>query len=336
MSTTLSAILGALAVGLPAPPPPVPPITTPVPPARERIEREQGIALVNLSEEEVRELQRALKAAGFYEGPVTGLVNVPTRSALRAFQQQRGLIATGRIDPATARALGLDYSELADEPPEEYENEALTGQERLLYGLDLATLSSTEIRQVQTALKRAGFYAGPITGRPDLQTRTALRAFQRVNDLNVTGDIDQETALALGLDLSELIRIGGAAGLEERTLEGGETTTIIQPEAMTRRQRRELQERLRDLGYYRGPIDAIIGPMTRAALQRFQRDFVPEQPPTGELTVETARTLGLDVSELVPVRGREERQPEQRLERPVEEAPFDKPREFPTVPQTRP
>jgi hypothetical protein len=42
----------------------------------------------------------------------------------------------------------------------------------------------------------------------------------------------------------------------------------IEPERMLR----NVQVRLRRMGYYRGAIDGLIGPMTRSALARFQRD----------------------------------------------------------------
>jgi len=35
---------------------------------------------------------------------------------------------------------------------------------------------------------------------------------------------------------------------------------------------RYLQERLRELGYYRGPITGCFGPRTRFAVRKFQRD----------------------------------------------------------------
>jgi peptidoglycan hydrolase-like protein with peptidoglycan-binding domain len=58
---------------------------------------------------------------------------------------------------------------------------------------------------------------------------------------------------------------------------------------MTDANRREVQEALRRLGYYRGPMDGIIGRRTRAAIHRFQQDIGAE--PTGSLTADQATWL---------------------------------------------
>lgn len=43
-------------------------------------------------------VQRALAAGGFYEGPVNGTLDTPTREAIGAYESSRGLLADGRID----------------------------------------------------------------------------------------------------------------------------------------------------------------------------------------------------------------------------------------------
>ena len=53
----------------------------------------------------VREVQRALREAGFDPGPVDGILGPATRAALRRFQSAKGLASTGEIDRATAAAL---------------------------------------------------------------------------------------------------------------------------------------------------------------------------------------------------------------------------------------
>jgi len=51
------------------------------------------------------------------------------------------------------------------------------------------------------------------------------------------------------------------------------------------------QQRLRQLGYYRGPIDGAFGPGSKRALVRFQRDH--RIPMTGWLDGRTQRALRL-------------------------------------------
>jgi len=52
-------------------------------------------------------------------------------------------------------------------------------------------------RQVQLALKSAGFYAGPIDGKLGHQTKEAVRAFQRSNGLTPDGKVGTKTSIAL-------------------------------------------------------------------------------------------------------------------------------------------
>jgi peptidoglycan hydrolase-like protein with peptidoglycan-binding domain len=55
--------------------------------------------------------------------------------------------------------------------------------------------------------------------------------------------------------------------------------------------KKQLQQRLKDLGHYGGPVDGELGAETRAALARFQRS-VP-LPASGQLDEKTLAALGL-------------------------------------------
>jgi His-Xaa-Ser repeat protein HxsA len=53
------------------------------------------------------DVQRALKRRGYYRGSIDGDIGPGSRSAIRAYQADRGLPVTGRIDSRLLRALGI-------------------------------------------------------------------------------------------------------------------------------------------------------------------------------------------------------------------------------------
>jgi Putative peptidoglycan binding domain len=60
-----------------------------------------------LPDQVIVNVQNALKELGYYAGDINGSLGVNTRNALTAYQQAYGLDATGVVDEATVRALGL-------------------------------------------------------------------------------------------------------------------------------------------------------------------------------------------------------------------------------------
>jgi Putative peptidoglycan binding domain len=58
---------------------------------------------------------------------------------------------------------------------------------------------------------------------------------------------------------------------------------------MSEANRRQIQEALRRLDYYKGPVDGIFGTLTRAAIRRFQHEIGADT--TGHLTAEEANRL---------------------------------------------
>jgi peptidoglycan hydrolase-like protein with peptidoglycan-binding domain len=58
---------------------------------------------------------------------------------------------------------------------------------------------------------------------------------------------------------------------------------------MSEANRRQIQEALSGLGYYKGPVDGIFGRGTRTAIRHFQRDI--EAAATGLLTADEANRL---------------------------------------------
>jgi peptidoglycan hydrolase-like protein with peptidoglycan-binding domain len=80
--------------------------------------------------------------------------------------------------------------------------EEISSLENKLQGLKSSDIRKTKdsavlhlsLRQVQTALKTAGFYKGPIDGKTGPQTKEAIKAFQKANDLKPDGIAGKRTA----------------------------------------------------------------------------------------------------------------------------------------------
>jgi peptidoglycan hydrolase-like protein with peptidoglycan-binding domain len=62
----------------------------------------------SLQPEQIRVVQRTLQDYGYQDAAPTGRWDEGTRSALRAFQADNQLRATGTLDDATAQALGVN------------------------------------------------------------------------------------------------------------------------------------------------------------------------------------------------------------------------------------
>ena len=60
-----------------------------------------------LPDEVIANVQSALQGAGYYNGSITGSLNVETRAAIANFQRDQGLDITGAIDESTIDSLGL-------------------------------------------------------------------------------------------------------------------------------------------------------------------------------------------------------------------------------------
>jgi peptidoglycan hydrolase-like protein with peptidoglycan-binding domain len=74
-------------------------------------EEAKSIGASNALSRDVMRVQRRLKELGHDPGPVDGRLGAQTKAALRAFQTDYGLPATGEIDAETRAALALGRKE---------------------------------------------------------------------------------------------------------------------------------------------------------------------------------------------------------------------------------
>jgi murein DD-endopeptidase MepM/ murein hydrolase activator NlpD len=128
---------------------------------------------------DVAALQVALRARGFYAGPVDGDAGPQTAAAVRRLQRRAGLAVDGIAGPRTRAALGrFARHEL--------------GSRVLQVGA-----RGWDVAELQFTLAWHGFPSGSIDGRFGAHVRGAVRRFQRWARLDVDGRAGPATLASL-------------------------------------------------------------------------------------------------------------------------------------------
>jgi hypothetical protein len=127
-------------------------------------------------------LQVALRAKGFYRGPIDGIAGPLTASGVRRFQRSAGLVVDGVAGPRTRGKLGRL-------------GRPLFGRRHLLtrgtVGWDVSVL--------EFFLRAKGFRPGHIDGHYTVRTARAVRGYQRARHLLVDGIAGPQTLRAFGV-----------------------------------------------------------------------------------------------------------------------------------------
>ncbi len=213
----------------------------------------------------VETLQRRLIELGWLDGKVTGKFDDATDAAVRAFQKKTsGLWEDGVAGPETLRAL---YSSKAARTTKA----AASIGETLEFGSE-----GSDVKKMQQKLKDLGYLSGSADGKFGVATQAAVIAFQKNNNLTADGKAGSATLSKLysgtankstssaKIDSSDKHKSGrdtsGIASTGYETLQSGSKGTAV----------KNLQQKLKQLGYYSGSVDGSFGDATEAAVMAFQ------------------------------------------------------------------
>ncbi|MBR5345434.1 MAG: peptidoglycan-binding protein [Clostridia bacterium] len=130
----------------------------------------------------VKALQEALVNGGWADLVCDGVFGAKTEAAVKYYQQQNGLKATGRAGSSMlSTLLGTPEVDLNTEG----NNSPTSGS------------SGPEVYKIQSRLKELGYNCGPLDGKFGKKTLAAVRSFQQLNGLPVDGKVGPKTSAVL-------------------------------------------------------------------------------------------------------------------------------------------
>lgn len=161
-----------------------------------RIERQGAVATPKPKPDPVVEqVQAILQSMNLYAGDVDGINGPNTRKAVEAYRKTMGMEASGEIDDALLELLGAadttagikpkNAVPIPAEPPPRAETVSVN-----LNGGDPAK-PDPMVQKIQAGLKAFGNDGMEIDGVIGAKTRAAIREFQSLFGLPVTGEPDQ-------------------------------------------------------------------------------------------------------------------------------------------------
>lgn len=231
----------------------------------------------------VRVLQQALNALGFDAGKVDGDFGSGTYQAVRAFQKHQGLTVDGKAGKNTLTKLETFFDEngnctsgpIVTTPPAEEQGPSYAIPTRTLrYGM-----SGEDVRFTQQRLAELKYFTGTANGQFDSATQSAVKAFQRKNDLGVDGAVGPQTTAALFSDdaiaADEEITQPPAEQPEQPSTPETPEDDVVLYRTLRQGDSGEdvayMQRRLIELGYLAGEADGQFGSATLAAVKAFQK-----------------------------------------------------------------
>ncbi len=125
--------------------------------------------------------------------------------------------AFARGNQATNSAASSDHAYSAQQPSNAMSTQQPANAMSSSQDLSQPQAASTEkdptlVRSAQQALKQKGFDAGAVDGQVGPSTKSAIRDFQQAQGLPQSGDLDQQTLSALGVNQNQAAAQDHASG----------------------------------------------------------------------------------------------------------------------------
>ena len=191
----------------------------------------------------VKDLQTKLKKLGYYDAYVDGDYGDTTVAAVKAFQKKYNLTADGIAGKETLKKLDSVYKNADSDKDDD--------------SLRMGDSGST-VKDLQTKLKKLGYYNGTIDSTFGSGTYAAVRAFQKKYNLTADGVAGSETLKKLDSAYKN-----ANSDEDDDSLRMGDSGSDV----------KNLQTKLKKLGYYDGTVDSTFGSGTYAAVKAFQKKY---------------------------------------------------------------
>ena len=211
----------------------------------------------------VKQVQERLKYLGYYKNTVDGNYGNVTVTAVKAFQKKNGLTEDGVVSATTLKKLNSTSAIAANgKKASELDKESSASNDGVLK----SGSKGPEVKALQERLKELGYYKSTCDGSYGSVTISAVKAFQKNNGLTQDGVAGATTLKKLNSSSAVGANDKTSSDKEETkddgTLKAGSTGTEV----------KALQERLKELGYYKYTCDSSYGTRTVEAVKAFQKN----------------------------------------------------------------
>jgi len=192
---------------------------------------------------DVKDLQTKLKKLGYYDAYVDGDYGDTTVAAVKAFQKKYNLTADGIAGKETLKKLDSVYKNADSDKDDD--------------SLRMGD-SGSAVKDLQTKLKKLGYYDGTVDSTFGSGTYAAVKAFQKKYNLTADGVAGSETLKKLDSAYKN-----ADSDKDDDSLRKGATGSAV----------KDLQTKLKKLGFYNAYVDGSYGDTTVAAVKAFQKKY---------------------------------------------------------------